>query len=263
MNLELHVWRQKDRTSAGRFVTYRLESVSEHMSFLEMLDVLNEQLVGKGEEPVAFEHDCREGICGSCGMVINGMAHGGERGTTVCQLHMRHFKDGDVLYIEPWRSRAFPVVKDLVVDRGAFDRIMQAGGFISVRTGSAPEANAILVGKQTADLAMDAAECIGCGACVASCPNGAAMLYVAAKISHLGLLPQGQPERYARAAAMVGRMEQEGFGACTNYRECEAVCPKRISISFIARMNRDFLRASLAHQRPPSGKAGGEAVDAG
>ncbi len=256
MKLELHVWRQRNRASAGRFVTYRLESVNEHMSFLEMLDVLNEQLVGKGEDPVAFEHDCREGICGSCGMVINGMAHGGERGTTVCQLHMRNFKDGDVLYLEPWRSRAFPVIKDLVVDRGAFDRIMQAGGFISVHTGSAPEANAILVGKPTADLAMDAAECIGCGACVASCPNGAAMLFVAAKISHLGLLPQGQPERHARAAAMVGRMELEGFGACTNYRECEAVCPKRISISFIARMNRDFLKASLAHQAPPSGKAG-------
>jgi len=262
MKLELHVWRQKDRASAGRFVKYHLESVDEHMSFLEMLDVLNEQLVGKGEEPVAFEHDCREGICGSCGMVINGMAHGPERGTTVCQLHMRHFRDGDVLYLEPWRSRAFPVVKDLVVDRSAFDRVVQAGGFVSVRTGSAPEANAILVGKETADLAMDAAECIGCGACVASCPNGAAMLFVAAKISHLGLLPQGQPERNTRARAMIGRMEDEGFGACTNYRECEAVCPKRISISFIARMNRDFLKASVAHQHAPSGKAGAEAHEA-
>jgi succinate dehydrogenase / fumarate reductase, iron-sulfur subunit len=259
MKLELHVWRQKDRSSEGRFVKYPLESVSEHMSFLEMLDVLNEQLVARGEEPVAFEHDCREGICGSCGMMINGTAHGPERGTTVCQLHMRHFHDGDVLYLEPWRSRAFPVVKDLVVDRSAFDRIVQAGGFISVRTGSAPEANAIPVPKETADLAMDAAECIGCGACVASCPNGAAMLFVAAKISHLGLLPQGQPERYTRARAMVERMEEEGFGACTNFRECEAVCPKRISISFIARMNRDFLRASLTHQHAPSGKTGADA----
>ncbi len=262
MRIELHVWRQQDRTSPGRFVTYRVDNANEHMSFLEMLDVLNEQLVARGEEPVAFEHDCREGICGSCGMVINGMAHGPERGTTVCQLHMRHFHDGDVLYLEPWRSRAFPVVKDLVVDRGAFDRVVQAGGFVSVRTGSAPEANAILIAKETADLAMDAAECIGCGACVAACPNGAAMLFVAAKISHLGLLPQGQPERHTRATAMVGQMEREGFGACTNYRECEAVCPKRISISFIARMNRDFLKASLAHQRPPSGKAGAEAHEA-
>jgi len=254
MNLELHIWRQKERTSAGRFVTYRLDDVHEHMSFLEMLDVLNQRLIERGEDPVAFEHDCREGICGSCGMVINGVAHGPDRGTTVCQLHMRRFRDGDVLYVEPWRARAFPVLKDLVVDRTAFDRIVQAGGFVSVRTGSAPEANAIPIAKATADLAMDAAECIGCGACVAACPNSAAMLFVAAKVSHLGLLPQGQPERHTRALAMVETMEREGFGACSNFRECEAVCPKRISIRFIARLNRDFLRASLGHRQAPSGK---------
>jgi succinate dehydrogenase / fumarate reductase iron-sulfur subunit len=254
VKVELKVWRQKDRASRGRFVTYRLDDVNEHMSFLEMLDVLNHRLIHDGEEPVAFEHDCREGICGSCGLVINGIAHGPEKGTTVCQLHMRHFRDGDVITVEPWRSKAFPVIKDLVVDRSAFDRIVQAGGFISARTGSAPEANAIPVAKETADLAMDAAECIGCGACVAACPNGAAMLFVAAKISHLGLLPQGQPERYDRARAMVERMEYEGFGSCTNYRECEAVCPKRISVKWIARMNGDFLRASLVHGHRATGK---------
>jgi succinate dehydrogenase / fumarate reductase iron-sulfur subunit len=245
MRVTLHVWRQKSRDDKGRFVTYDLPDINDHMSFLEMLDILNERLIARGEEPVAFEHDCREGICGSCGLVINGIAHGPEKGTTVCQLHMRHFSDGDVIYVEPWRSKAFPVIKDLVVDRSAFDRIVQAGGFISARTGSAPDANAIPIGKQTADLAMDAAECIGCGACVAACPNGAAMLFLAAKVSHLGLLPQGQPERSARARAMVERMEVEGFGSCTNYRECEAVCPKRISVNFIARLNRDFLKASL------------------
>ena len=245
MKLELHVWRQKNRTSKGRFVTYHLDDVNEHMSFLEMLDVLNQHLIEKGEEPVAFEHDCREGICGSCGLVVNGIAHGSEKGTTVCQLHMRHFRDAEVVYVEPWRSRAFPVIKDLVVDRSAFDRVVQAGGFISARTGSAPDANAIPIGKSTADLAMDAAACIGCGACVAACPNGAAMLFVAAKISHLGLLPQGQPERHRRALGMVEQMEREGFGSCTNYRECEAVCPKEISIRFIARMNRDYLKAAV------------------
>jgi len=246
MRLELHVWRQKDRASKGRFERYQLVDVSEHMSFLEMLDVLNQQLIDGGQEPVAFEHDCREGICGSCGLVVNGTAHGPEKGTTVCQLHMRHFSDGDVVYVEPWRSKAFPVLKDLVVDRSAFDRIVQAGGFVSARTGSAPDANAIPIGKDVAEAAMDAAECIGCGACVAACPNGAAMLFVAAKISHLGQLPQGQPERHQRALGMVGQMETEGFGSCTNYRECEAVCPKRISVKWIARMNRDYLKASLA-----------------
>jgi succinate dehydrogenase / fumarate reductase iron-sulfur subunit len=261
MKLTLHIWRQKNANDKGRFVTYAVTDANEHMSFLEMLDVLNEKLIAQGEEPVAFEHDCREGICGSCGMVINGIAHGPERGTTVCQLHMRHFHDGDVVYLEPWRSKAFPVIKDLVVDRSAFDRIVQAGGFISVRTGSAPEANAMPISKGTADLAMDAAECIGCGACVAACPNGAAMLFVAAKISHLGLLPQGQAERYRRAKAMVETMEDESFGACGNFRECEAVCPKRISISFIARMNRDFLKASIVRTEAPSGKLGAAAAD--
>ncbi|MBI4914392.1 MAG: succinate dehydrogenase/fumarate reductase iron-sulfur subunit [Acidobacteria bacterium] len=259
MKLTLHIWRQKNRSDEGRFVTYELADVDDHMSLLEMLDLLNERLIGKGEEPVAFEHDCREGICGSCGLVINGIAHGKEKGTTVCQLHMRHFADGDVVYIEPFRARAFPVIKDLVVDRSAFDRIVQAGGFVSARTGSAPDGNAVPVAKPVADLAMDAAECIGCGACVAACPNGAAMLFLAAKISHLGLLPQGQPERSARARAMVSRMEYEGFGSCTNYRECEAVCPKRISVNFIARLNRDFMKASLFNETIPAGKAAGGA----
>jgi len=259
MRLQLHIWRQRNRTDSGRFVTYELTDVDEHMSFLEMLDLLNERLIGRGEEPVAFEHDCREGICGSCGLVINGIAHGKEKGTTVCQLHMRHFADGDVVYIEPFRARAFPVIKDLVVDRSAFDRIVQAGGFVSARTGSAPDGNAVPVPKPVADLAMDAAECIGCGACVAACPNGAAMLFLAAKISHLGLLPQGQPERSARARAMVSRMEYEGFGSCTNYRECEAVCPKRISVNFIARLNRDFMKAALFKETLPAGKAAGGA----
>lgn len=244
MNLTVHVWRQPGPSAPGRFVTYPVKGVSEHMSFLEMLDVLNQQLIAAGEEPVAFEHDCREGICGSCSMVINGMAHGPQRGTTVCQLHMRHFSDGDVLYVEPWRAKAFPVIKDLVVDRSAFDRILQAGGFISVRTGAAPDANATPIPKADSDAAMDAAECIGCGACVAACPNGAAMLFVAAKISHLALLPQGQPERARRATSMVSRMDQEGFGACSNHRECEAVCPKRISITNIARLNRELLKAA-------------------
>jgi succinate dehydrogenase iron-sulfur subunit len=255
VRVELRIWRQTSRTAAGRIVSYPLDGVDEHMSFLEMLDVLNQQLVERGLEPVAFEHDCREGICGSCGLVINGTAHGPKPATTVCQLHMRHFHDGDVITIEPWRARAFPVIKDLVVDRGAFDRIIEAGGFVSVRTGAAPDANSVLIPKEAADLAMDAAECIGCGACVAACPNGAAMLFVAAKISHLGVLPQGQPERYQRAHAMVEQMEEEGFGACSNYRECEAVCPKRISVTFIARMNRDFLAANVVHGVVASGKA--------
>jgi len=244
MKLTLHVWRQKNPGDSGRMVQYEHKSVNPHMSFLEMLDVLNEELIAKGEEPIAFDDDCREGICGMCGFMINGVAHGPERGTTVCQLHMRHFKDGGVLYLEPWRARAFPVVKDLVVDRSAFDRIIAAGGFISVVTGSAPDGNTILVPKKNADLAMDAAACIGCGACVAACPNASAALFTGAKISHLGLLPQGQPERNLRVLSMVARVKEELFGSCTNIGECEAVCPKEIKLEVIARMNRDFLRAS-------------------
>jgi succinate dehydrogenase / fumarate reductase iron-sulfur subunit len=244
MKLTLRVWRQKNREDRGGFVTYPLDGVNPHMSFLEMLDVLNENLIESGKEPVTFEHDCREGICGSCGMMINGVAHGPQRGTATCQLHMRHFNDGDEIRIEPWRSRAFPVIKDLVVDRSAFDKIIQAGGFISVNTGSAPDANLTPVPKPIADRSMDAAECIGCGACVAQCPNGAAQLFTSAKVSHLGLLPQGQPERYERVQRMVTVMEEQ-FGSCTNFGECEVVCPKRISIDFIARLNRDYLKAKL------------------
>ena len=254
MKLTLHIWRQTGPEDRGGFATYELEDVDTHMSFLEMLDVLNQELIEAGEEPVAFEHDCREGICGSCGMVINGIAHGGQTRSTVCQLHMRHFSDGEELFIEPWRAKAFPVIKDLVVDRSSFDRIMQAGGFISAPVGSAPDANAIPIGKDTAELAMDFAECIGCGACVASCPNGAAMLFVSAKIAHLGILPQGQPEREQRARRMVEAMEREAFGACTNYRSCEAVCPKDISISGIARMNRDFMKARFLASAGGGGK---------
>jgi len=243
MNLTLHVWRQSGPADPGRMVKYEAKDVNAHASFLEMLDVLNEQLAERGEEPIAFEHDCREGICGSCGFMINGEAHGPQRGTTVCQLHMRQFKDGDVLHVEPWRAKAFPVIKDLVVNRSPFDRIVASGGFVSLATGSAPEANLIPVPKALADRAMDAAQCIACGACVAQCPNGAAQLFTSAKVAHLNLLPQGQPERYDRALSMVEAMEQEGFGACSNYAECEAVCPKEISIDFIARMNRDYLKA--------------------
>lgn len=246
MRVHLKIWRQAGREAPGRLVSYQLDDVSEHMSFLEMLDHLNQRLIARGEEPVAFEHDCREGICGSCGVVINGTAHGPLPGTTVCQLHMRHFADGDEIVVEPWRARPFPVIKDLVVDRSAFDRIMAAGGFISVRTGAAPDANALPVPKEAAEVAMDAAACIGCGACVAACPNGAAMLFVAAKLTHLGMLPQGQPERARRALAMVAQMEKEGFGGCSNYRECEAVCPKGISVATIARLNRDYLKVSLS-----------------
>ena len=245
MNLTLHIWRQRNAGEKGRMARYEVRDVNPEMSFLEMLDVLNESLIGKGEEPVAFDHDCREGICGMCGFMINGLAHGGHRGTTVCQLHMRHFKDGDELYLEPWRARAFPVIRDLAVDRSAFDRIIAAGGFITASTGSAPDGNAILVPKEAADLAMDAAACIGCGACVAMCPNAAAALFTAAKITHLGVLPQGQPERYSRAIAMVAQASHEIFGHCTNIGECEAVCPKEIKLEVIARMNRDFLKAAV------------------
>ncbi len=255
MRVELRIWRQASREAAGRFVDYRLEAVSPDMSFLEMLDVLNEQLIARGEDPVAFDHDCREGICGSCGMMIDGRAHGPQARTTACQLHMRHFRDGAAITIEPWRARAFPVLKDLVVDRSAFDRIVQAGGFVSVNAGSAPEANQVPIGKPVADRAMDAAECIGCGACVAQCPNAAAQLFTAAKISHLGLLPQGQPERRRRALAMVEAMQRE-FGSCTNYRECEAVCPKGISVDWIARMNRDHLAALLGETPEVTGSEG-------
>jgi len=248
VNLSLHVWRQEGPAAGGRFVRYEVKDVSPDMSFLEVLDVLNESLIHGGEAPIAFDHDCREGICGACGMVINGRPHGPRRATTACQLHMRHFTDGQEIWIEPWRARAFPLVKDLVVDRGAFDRIIQAGGFITVRTGSAPEANTLLVPKRDADLAMDAAACIGCGACVAACPNASAMLFVAAKVSHLGVLPQGQPERGERVVRMVERMDAEGFGACTNHGECMAACPKEIRIDFIARLNRDYLTAVIRRQ---------------
>lgn len=243
MKLTLHIWRQKNSAAPGKMVRYETVA-NEHMSFLEMLDVLNESLISKGEEPVAFDHDCREGICGSCGFMVNGVAHGPMPGTTICQLHMRHFKSGDELYIEPWRAAAFPVIKDLVVDRGAFDRIIASGGYISVAAGSAPDANASPVRKKDADMAMDAAQCIGCGACVAACPNASASLFMSAKVGHLGLLPQGQPERYERVMNMVGAANQELFGSCTNIGECEAVCPKNIRLEFIARMNRDYIKAS-------------------
>lgn len=244
MNLTLHVWRQKSRDSSGSFVTYKAENISPDASFLEMLDVVNETLIAKNEDPIHFEHDCREGICGSCGMMINGTAHGPLGGTATCQLHMRHFRDGEEVWIEPWRARSFPVIKDLIVDRTPLDKIIQAGGFISVNTGSAVEANTLPIPKQVQELAMDAAECIQCGACVAQCPNGAAQLFTAAKVSHLGLLPQGQPERQQRVLKMVEVME-EYFGSCTLFRECEAVCPKEISVEFISRMNRDYLTARM------------------
>ncbi len=245
MNVTLHVWRQNNATSPGRMVKYEAKNLSPDMSFLEMLDVVNEELIARDEEPIAFDHDCREGICGMCGMMINGVAHGPERATTTCQLHMRSFKDGDTIYIEPWRARAFPVLKDLVVDRGAFDRIIASGGYISVPTGSAPDGNAIPVPKDDSDLAMDAAACIACGACVAACPNASAMLFTAAKVSHLALLPQGQPERHKRVLDMVHQMDSEGFGGCTNIGECSTACPKEISMDFIAMLYREHIKATV------------------
>lgn len=244
MKLTLKVWRQKDRSSPGQLETYEATDVRPDMSILEMLDIVNEKLIEKGQEPIAFEHDCREGICGACSMVIDGVPHGPTRGTT-CQVYMRNYKDGDTIYLEPFRAGAFPVLRDLVVDRSAFDRIQRSGGFCSVNTGNAPDANALPISKEVADAAMDAAQCIGCGACVAACKNGAAMLFVAAKVSHLSMLPQGQPERERRVLNMVETMDSEGFGACTNYGECQAVCPKDISVRYIQRMNREYLRASL------------------
>ncbi len=253
MKLTLHVWRQPHAGAEGRMATYQADDVSPDMSFLEMLDTVNERLVLNGEDPIAFDHDCREGICGMCGFMINGVAHGPERATTVCQLHMRHFSDGDELYLEPWRARAFPVIKDLVVKRGAFDRIIQAGGYISVSTGSAPEANSTPVPKEDVEASMGAASCIACGACVAACPNASAMLYTAAKVAHLALLPQGQAERGRRVMSMVDRMDAEGFGNCTNIGECAAVCPAEIGLDVIALLNRDLLKASLTRGRSKPG----------
>ena len=243
MKLHLKVWRQENGSQPGKMVAYTLDNVSEHMSFLEMLDLLNEDIIAKGERPVEFEHDCREGICGSCNLVVDGTAHGPQPATAVCQLHMRHYNDGDTIHVEPWRATGFPVIKDLVVDRSAFDRIIQAGGYISANTGTAPDANAIPIGKDVADVAMDYATCIGCGACVAACPNSSASLFTGAKISQLALLPQGDPERKERARAMVDQMAEEGFGDCSNHAECEAVCPKGISISAIAMMRKEYVKA--------------------
>ncbi len=240
INLTLKVWRQKNKGTKGSFEQYQANDIETDMSFLEMLDVVNERLIKEGKEPIAFDHDCREGICGACGAVVNGQAHGPLSGTTLCQLHMRNFKNGQTLVIEPWRAQGFPIVKDLVVDRSAFDRIIQAGGYISIKSGSAPDAHALPVSKQNSDLAMDAAQCIGCGACVAACPNGSAMLFVGAKVSHFALLPQGKVEASSRVMAMVGQMDQEGFGNCSNEYECEAACPKEISVSNIARMNKEY-----------------------
>jgi len=257
VNLRLRVWRQPGPATPGRFVDYDARDISPDASFLEMLDVVNDRLAQRGEAPIAFDHDCREGICGACGMMINGVAHGPEEGTAACQLHMRRFKDGDAITIEPWRARAFPVIKDLVVDRSAFDRIIQAGGFISVHTGGARDGNNIPIPKDAVDRAMDAAQCIGCGACVAACPNGSASLFTAAKITHLGLLPQGQPERERRALGMVVQMDVEGFGGCTLFGECQVACPKQIGIETISRMNRDYLRAMIT-LRPAAGGGCGD-----
>jgi len=249
MNLTLKVWRQRNNKDEGRFETHKLSGVSPDMSFLEMFDVLNDQLIREGKDPVAFDHDCREGICGMCSMFINGRPHGPNRGVTTCQLHMRSFKDGDTIVVEPWRAKAFPVIKDLVVNRSAFDRIISAGGYISVNTGNAQDANSIPIGKDDADAAFAAATCIGCGACVAACKNASAMLFVSAKVSQFALLPQGQPERHERVMNMVAQMDAEGFGSCTNTGACEAECPKGISLSNIARMNRDYIAAQLVTQK--------------
>jgi succinate dehydrogenase / fumarate reductase iron-sulfur subunit len=249
INLTLHVWRQPSAAQPGRMVRYDAPGVSTHMSFLEMLDVVNERLILKGEDPIAFDHDCREGICGMCGLVINGIAHGPQAATTTCQLHMRHFKDGDTIHIEPWRAKAFPVIKDLIVDRGAFDRIIESGGFITAPTGGAQDANNLPVPKPDADTAFDAAACIGCGACVAACPNASAMLFTAAKITHLGVLPQGQAERHQRVLSMLATQDRLGFGSCTNIGECSAVCPKEIPMETIARMNRDLIKATLKRKK--------------
>ena len=255
MKLTLRIWRQTGPTAAGRMVEYAMDDVSPDMSFLEMLDVLNERLIERGDVPVAFDHDCREGICGSCSLMIDGVAHGPERGTATCQLHMRSFRDGDTIHVEPWRARSFPVIKDLCVDRGALDRIVAAGGYVSVNTGGAQDANAIPIPKPAVDDAMDAAACIGCGACVAACPNASASLFTAAKITHLGLLPQGQPERYQRVVRMVDQMDMEGFGNCTFHGECQEACPKLISIDTIARMNRDYIKANVTGQGRPRARA--------
>ena len=254
MKVRLQVWRQPNRRSPGSMVTYELNEVSPDMSFLEMMDLLNEQLIDQGQEPVAFDHDCREGICGMCSMMINGEVHGPMDRTTTCQLYMRHFLDGADIYVEPWRSAAMPVLRDLIVDRGALDRIIQAGGFVSNHSGPKPEPNSNPIAPETAELSLDAAACIGCGACVAACPNGAAMLFTAAKVAHLGLLPQGQPERYERVVSMVDQMQREVFGSCRNYGECEAQCPKGISIAFIGRMNADYARAKLAQPQNARGE---------
>src|SRR5215469_8282751 len=251
MNLHLRIWRQLKSTAPGEFKEYQVKDIAPDLSFLEMLDALNEDGSARGEPPVAFEHDCREGICGSCGFLINGIAHGGQRGTTVCQLAMRFFKDGDILTLEPWRARAFPIIRDLVVNRAAFDRIIQAGGFITSPTGTAPVANALLIEKESADTAFDAAACIGCGACVAACPNAAAMLFTSAKVTHLNLLPQGQPQRDERTVSMVAAMRNELFGSCANHGECEAVCPKQIPLEFIGKMNRDLIQAFWHSHREP------------
>ncbi len=248
MNVTLHVWRQKNATAKGQMVKYEVKDISPDTSFLEMLDIVNQELIARDEDPIAFDHDCREGICGMCSLMINGMAHGPEHATTTCQLHMRSFKDGDTIYVEPWRARSFPVLKDLIVDRGAFDRIIAAGGYISVSTGSAPEANVIPVPKENSDLAMDAAACIACGACVAACPNASAMLFTAAKVSHLALLPQGQPERHKRVIDMVRQMDDEGFGHCTNIGECSIACPKEISMDFISMLNRELIKATATNK---------------